>query len=175
MLCLLIASFFLAGCTPSQVTIATAIAQTQTALPPSIPLSTSTITPKSTVTITLTPTITPTETPSVPVAFVYEGVTISCTCDADCGCLANQIFTVTLTIDSQGNVTGIFYQYLTEYPDIILSGTISDIHGTVQNIKNNGGYIDFSGSLNNDYSVLMATLIRRGDVIARRELWFNVK
>ncbi len=88
------------------VIVSTALAaqnQTQIAnVPIATPIPTDTMLPANTPIIT--------ENPSSPLSLTYEGLSASCICNA-CSCLTNIVFTVRVTIDSQGNVTGILEKY----------------------------------------------------------------
>lgn len=115
----------------------------------------------------------PTETLLAPISYTYDGVSLLCTSEGGF-CLGNQSFTVRITIDPQGNVTGIFEQYLSEYPAIPLTGTKTNILGSVEDVKKDGNFMDFTGSLSEDLKTLNATLIFRGPINpGKRELLFS--
>jgi hypothetical protein len=115
-------------------------------------------TPSPQPTFTTSPTLLPTETPVFPISFTYEGVAIDCICN-NCYCLTNQSFTVKITIDAQGNVTGVFEKYIPELPDIELTGTKTNIFGSYRNGKD---YNEFTGTLSDDLGYLNATLAFEG-------------
>jgi hypothetical protein len=106
---------------------------------------------------------TPTETLLAPVSYTYDGISLLCTNNGGF-CLGNQSFTVKLTIDTQGNVTGIFEQYLNDFPAMPLAGTKTNILGSVESInkKYKGDFIDFTGSLSEDLKTLNVILLFRG-------------
>jgi hypothetical protein len=138
------------------VIVSTAVAaqnQTQAAnLSTSIPL------PAETQAVMKSPVGTPTE----PLSLVYEGLTISCSC-ANCWCRANVTITVRLTIDPQGNVTGILEQYLPETSDMMLVGTKNSILGAIEvDTPNEKTSFEFLGSLDDNLNQLTGTISFKG-------------
>jgi hypothetical protein len=145
--------------TVNTVNVDTAIAGTQTAVQVH-----STLMPVPTDTPTISPTLPsiPTETPLAPVSFTYEGVTIDCSC-INCYCITGNdvLFSATITISVQGDVTGTFDQYIPSVPDIALTGTKTNIFGSYQDDE---GYTEFIGYLSNDLRYLNATLSFNGAI-----------
>jgi hypothetical protein len=140
-----------------------------------IPQATFTNSPTHALIPTSTPTETPTQTPIGPVSFTYEGVTLNCIC-IECICITNLTFTVRLTIDAQGYVTGTFEKYLPDYPAIPLEGVKTNILGSVQDDNAKGNFMDFQGSLNKSMRTLNATLSFRGpNGTGKREVLFTQK
>jgi len=128
------------------VIVSTALAaqnQTQIAnVPIATPIPTDTMLPANTPIIT--------ENPSSPLSLTYEGLSASCICNA-CSCLTNIVFTVRVTIDSQGNVTGILEKYTPDAPAINLEGTKENIHGLFQEENEK---LEFIGSISDNFSTL---------------------
>ena len=125
-------------------------AQTQTA--------TMSVVQSPSVEFTSTPSFTETPTLSFPVSYVYEGMTASCVV-ANAYCVTNIVFVARLTIDAQGNVTGIIDKYLADIPPMEFKGTTTNLYGllelgsnTVTGVKEEK--IEFTGSLNDNLSVL---------------------
>jgi hypothetical protein len=153
--------------------VSTALAaqdQTQAAGAPS-----STPTPTNTMLPTITPQ--PTETFLAPVSYTYNGTSLSCNIVSHTTlCVSNPSFTVKLTIDPQGNVTGIFEQYTYFWPAVSLTGTKTNIVGSVENINKGykGDFMDFTGSLTEDLKTLNVTLIFRGpNNVGKRVILFS--
>lgn len=172
--------FILTACqvsTPDPAVIQAAVVLTQAAMPSTTPVKLSdTPIPQSTFTISPTHTPTSTETPMGPVSFTYEGVTLNCTC-IGCICITDQpSFTVRLTIDAQGYVTGTFEKYHPNFPAFKLEGTKTSILGSVKDDTKEGNFMEFNGSLNKSLKTLNATLSFRGPAgTGKRELLFTRK
>ncbi len=131
-------------------------------------------TPIPTNTMLPTNTPLPTETLLAPVSYIYDGVSLSCTNGGGGICLGDQSFTVKLTIDPQGKVTGIFEKYASDWPAVPLVGTKTNILGSVEDIEKDGDFMDFTGGLSEDLKTLNATLIIRGPTnVGKRVLLFS--
>ncbi len=106
------------------------------------------------------------ETPSASLAgtYVYEGMTASCVVD-NAFCSTNIVFLARVTIDEQGNVTGVFDKYLADTPPIEFSGTTTNLYGL---LINNGApgvkeeRIEFVGSISNNLSMLEGSITSSG-------------
>jgi hypothetical protein len=153
--------------------ISTALAaqnQTQTAVAPSsTPISTNTKLPANTPQAI--------ETLLAPVSYTYDGTSLSCIMGSlRIFCMSNPSFTVKLTIDPQGNITGIFEQYTDFWPAVPLTGIKTNIVGSVENINKEykGDFMDFTGSLTEDLKTLNVILIFRGpNSVGKRVLLFS--
>lgn len=109
---------------------------------------------------TMLPVSTPiiTENPSSPLSLTYEGLSASCICNA-CSCLTNIVFTIRVTIDSQGNLTGVLEKYTPDAPAINLAGTKENIYGSFQEKDEK---LEFIGFISDNFSTLEGTLSFEG-------------
>lgn len=132
-------------------TVLVAQSQTQIAnVSIATPIPTNTMLPDNTPTIT--------ENPLSLLSFTYEGLSASCICNA-CSCLTNIIFTVRVTIDSQGYVTGVLEKYTPDSPAINFEGTKEYIHGLFQEKDDK---LEFIGSISDNFSTFEGTLSFEG-------------
>jgi hypothetical protein len=113
-------------------------------------------------TLAITSTIEPTLPVEYPLSYIYEGGTIKCECHK-CICVTKQDFSVRLTIEQDGVVSGIFEQYLIDFPDMDIVGDKSFIYGTVNNKKIANDIIEFNGKLSDDLNKLEVTIYFRGE------------
>ena len=113
-------------------------------------------------TLAIASTIEPIQPIEYPISYIYEGGTIKCECHK-CICVTKQDFRVRLTIEQDGVVSGIFEQYLPDFPDMDIVGDKSLIYGITKNSKNDKDIIEFNGKLSEDLRKLDVVIYFRSE------------
>lgn len=168
-LSLLVFLFLLYTENDTAIKMVTLFKNTQTPTEPITPTPTKPLPTKTKITLpdidptlAITSTIEPTQPVEYPLSYIYEGGTIDCDC-YKCICITKQDFKVRLTIEQDGVVSGIFEQYLIDYPDMDIVGDKSFIYGKVNNKKIANDIIEFNGKLSDDLNKLEVTIYFRGE------------